>query len=129
MPERVLLIDDDFAITRALMIRLKANHFEVDCAPDGTHGMAAIERFRPDVILLDIRMPDMTGFEVCRWLKAQEHLRHTPVIFLSANITDDTRHEAIEAGGTAFLAKPYEASRVIEMIRTQLANPANPAAA
>ena len=129
MPDRVLLIDDDFAITKALTVRLRAMGYTVEAASDGRSGQAAAEAFRPDVILLDIRMPDLTGFEVCRWLKAQPHLADTPVIFLSANITDDNRREAIDAGSAAFLAKPYEAKQVIDAIRKLGVAPATPAAA
>jgi DNA-binding response OmpR family regulator len=125
VPDKVLIIDDDFAITKALVVRLSALGFQVRVANDGLTGQSAAAEFMPDVILLDIRMPDLTGFEVCRWLKSQPALALTPVIFLSANITDDNRREAIDAGAAAFLTKPYEASKVVAEIKTQIANLGN----
>lgn len=114
MAKSVLVIDDDPRITAALSARLQAVGYATHTASCGTAGVEAALAHRPDVIILDVRMPDIDGHEVCRRLKARPEVRATPVIFLSANTHE--RQKAIEAGGAEFLAKPYEASDVVAAI-------------
>ncbi len=113
MPRKILHIDDEPAIAAALLVRLRAAGFDVASASDGPSGLDAAARERPDAILLDIRMPGMDGYEVCRRLKADAELSDIPVIFLTANAKDEARLEARNAGGDGFLSKPYEAQDVI----------------
>lgn len=120
----VLLIDDEPGIASALVVRLSAEGYVVETAMDGRSGLAAAAETQPDVILLDIRMPDIDGIEVCRRLKTNPELAATPVIFLSANVKDVVRHQALEAGGSAFLSKPYEPRDVLNAIRSAV-TPAN----
>jgi two-component system, OmpR family, KDP operon response regulator KdpE len=120
MHERVLIIDDEKFIAQALMLRLGAAGYEVQWAPDGASGIAAVDHWRPDVILLDIRMPDMDGFEVNRRLRARPELSALPVIFLSANVQESARQAALAAGAYAFLTKPYESKEVLAAIRSAL---------
>ncbi|MBU1244768.1 PAS domain S-box protein, partial [Myxococcota bacterium] len=87
-------------------------------ALDGPGGIALAREADPDAILLDIVMPDMDGFEVCRRLKADEHLRDIPVIFLTALGTDrETRVKALEAGAEAFLSKPVDEMELVSQLR------------
>jgi PAS domain S-box-containing protein len=87
-------------------------------ALDGTRGITLAQAEDPDVILLDIVMPNMDGFEVCRRLKAEDRLRDIPVIFLTALGTDrETRIKALEAGGDAFLTKPPDESELVAQLR------------
>lgn len=118
MPERVLLIDDAPEIVSALTARLLALGYDVASASDGSLGLAAIRELHPDVILLDIRLPDLDGFAVCIQIKADPETAHIPVIFLSANVADNAQHKAIAVGGDAFLSKPYDFRDVIETIKS-----------
>lgn len=120
MLERVLIIDDERFIAQALTIRLRAAGYDVHWAFDGASGIAAAAKWRPDVILLDIRMSGMDGFEVNRRLRAQPNLASTPVIFLSANVQESARQAALAAGAHAFLTKPYESKDVLAAIRSGL---------
>lgn len=120
---KILAIDDNqdnLTSLNALIID-SFPEAQVFTALDGKNGikLAAVEE--PDLILLDIVMPDMDGFEVCRKLKADEKLRDIPVIFITA-IKDDkeSRIRALEAGGDAFLAKPVDVSELIAQIRAML---------
>ena len=115
-PRRVLVIDDEFAISAALSVRLKAVGHEVTFASDGTTGLQAVASTRPDVILLDIRLPDIDGYEVCTKLKQDHDLAPIPVIFVSANVQDPARKAAFDVGAEAFIAKPYEAKEVLAAI-------------
>jgi DNA-binding response OmpR family regulator len=116
----VLIIDDERFIAQALALRLRVAGHEVRWACDGGSGIAAALEWRPDVILLDIRMPDMDGFEVKRQLGARPGLAATPVVFLSANVQESARQAALAAGACAFLTKPYESRDVLAAIRSAL---------
>lgn len=116
MPKTVLIVDDDPGITAALMTRLQAAGYEVFHAINGLAGIEAAELHRPDVIVLDIRMPDIDGYEVCTRIKQSPELCAIPVVFLSANVQDSARQRALDVGGCAFLSKPYEAADVLAVI-------------
>lgn len=121
MAKKVLVVDDDEVITTALKIHLGAAGYDVSSAPDGISALKAVHEKRPDVILLDIRMPGMDGFEVNRRLKAVPELRDIPVIILSAHAQEATRHDALAAGAERFLPKPCDAVRLIAVIEAVIA--------
>jgi DNA-binding response OmpR family regulator len=120
MRNRLLVVDDERFIAQALCVRLRAAGYEVHLVFDGTSGVAAAIQLRPDIIILDIRMPDIDGFEVNRRIKACPELVRTPVIFLSANVQESARQAAQAAGAHAFLTKPYEAKDLVAAIKTAL---------
>lgn len=126
MPSRVLIIDDDVSIATALAVRLRAMAYEVSHAPGGLRGIEMVAEVRPDVILLDIRMPDIDGIEVCRRLKSEPDLAAIPVIFVSANLQDEARSKSEAAGGAAHIGKPFESSEVLETIERVLADASAP---
>lgn len=118
MLDRVLLIDDEIHLSEALAIRLRALGFDVDTASGGMSGLECASREpRPDVIVLDLRMPEMDGFEVNARLKRDPRTRNIPVIFLSANVQDTARRTALAEGAFSYLKKPYDALEVIRTIR------------
>ncbi len=117
MPETIAILDDDRAIAQLTSIWVKAAGFSTIVANDGLGGLDAIARHRPDLILLDIRMPEMDGFEVNHRLRQVPELARIPVIFLSAHAQERTRQESLAAGGRCFLPKPYEAKVLIAAIR------------
>lgn len=120
MPDRVLIIDDERPIAEGLMVRLRACGYDTRWAFDGPSGIAAAQEWRPDVIILDIRMPGMDGFEVNRHLRANHEITGTPVIFLSANVQESARQAALASGAHAFLTKPYEAKEILAAVRSAL---------
>ena len=87
----------------------------------GLAGVEAAALHKPDAIILDIRMPDITGYDACQRIHRLPDLKGVPVLFLSANVQYDARQKAIEAGGTAFLSKPFEASDILDAIDEMLA--------
>ncbi len=121
MPKKVLIIDDDHAIIAALTVRLRVAGHEVIQASSGQAGLAQAQAGLPDVIILDIRMPDIDGYEVCRQLKADPRLAAIPVIFVSANATETTSQEAYETGGAVFIAKPYEPKDILNAVESAAA--------
>jgi CheY-like chemotaxis protein len=120
MPETIIIIDDDRAIAQLTSIWVKSAGFSPIIANDGPTGLDAIADHRPALVLLDIRMPEMDGFEVNRRLKQDPDLAQIPVIFLSAHAQETARQEALAAGGRGFLAKPYEAKSLIAAIKNVL---------
>lgn len=116
------MIDDDAAITMALTVRLSALGYEVISSQNGISGLEAAQEKRPDVILLDIRLPDVDGFDVNRRLKAMPGLAGVPVVVLSAHAQETTRQKALAAGVKYFLAKPYEAAQLVAAIEAVTAS-------
>lgn len=116
MTTSVLIVDDEPRITAALMTRLEASGYEVFHAINGLAGVEAAALHEPDIIIMDIRMPDIEGFEACQRIKRMPRLASTPIIFLSANVQDEARAKAMEAGGSCFISKPYEAKDILERI-------------
>ena len=117
MPRKILVIEDDAEIARALEIRLRAAGYEPSLASDGFEGLRAAHLQKPDVILLDIVLPGMDGFEVRRRLKATPELSGVPVVFLTSDTREETRMKARAAGGMCFLSKPYDADLLLAAIK------------
>src|SRR4051812_25519147 len=115
MPRKILIVDDDKAIANLTALRLRALGYDIDVAFDGTSGLAKARTNRPDLILLDVRMPDLDGFQVCESLRAETAFSDIPVIFLSANVQDAAKRKA-SALGAMFLPKPYEMDDVLAAI-------------
>ncbi len=109
---RILAIDDEENI-RDLIKRGLVGH-EVITAPDGTTGLEEAHRSTPDLILLDVTMPQMTGFEVCRRLRSTDKLMKVPVIFLTARGTLADKLEGFDAGADDYVPKPFD-MRELEM--------------
>jgi DNA-binding response OmpR family regulator len=117
MPEKVLLIDDDARLVGALQLRLQSVGYEVQTAEDGDRGLSAAAMFRPDVIILDIRMPKMDGFEVCKIIRMVPDLRDVPIVILSASGETATQKAILDAGGNLFLRKPYYLPQLLALLR------------
>jgi putative two-component system response regulator len=120
-PDRLKLLAIDDNPDNLLSLRAVAQDALPECvvltALDGPRGLALARAEDPDVILLDIVMPDMDGFEVCARLKADANLRAIPVVFLTALRTDrDSRIKALEAGAEAFLTKPFDDQELVAQI-------------
>ncbi len=120
MSDRVLIIDDDPRLVAALQIRLGAAGYEVHAAFSGGEGLAAAKRCRPQAIVLDINMPDISGHEVCRRTRADSELGAAPIIVISAVAHESARHAAIDAGATEFIPKPYQVAHVLAAIRAAI---------
>lgn len=116
----MLVVDDTLANLRLLINLLSAYGYNVRPAQSGQVALAAIEVSRPDIILLDINMPEMNGYEVCRRLKSQEATRDIPVIFVSALDDTESKLEAFKSGGVDYISKPFQLEEVSARIKTHL---------
>jgi len=121
MREKILVIDDDHDLARLTAIWVKSAGYEAVTAHDGETGLNAAKLHRPNLILLDIMMPNLDGFGVSRRLKDDPELACIPIIFLSAKVEETARREALTAGARYFLSKPYEGNELIAAIESILA--------
>ena len=116
----ILIVDDIPANLKVLGDMLKVDGYKVRPVPNGALALQAAEKEKPDLILLDIMMPDMDGYEVCFKLKENKNLSGIPVIFISAlNDTDDIV-KALNSGGADYITKPFKAEEVKARVATQL---------
>jgi diguanylate cyclase (GGDEF)-like protein len=117
---KILIVDDTPANINLLTDFLPNWGYEVESANNGIAGLNSVEEFSPDLILLDIRMPDIDGYEVCQRLKANPQTQNIPVIFLSAldEVIDKVR--AFEAGGVDYITKPLQLQEVLVRIDSQM---------
>lgn len=114
---RVLIVDDVISNVRLLEAKLRAEYFEVATATDGATALERAKEVRPDIILLDIVMPKMDGYEACRRLKADPETEHIPIIMITALSDRDARLKALEAGADDFLVKPPEDVALFARVR------------
>ncbi|GAB6048584.1 response regulator [Methyloparacoccus murrellii] len=117
---RILAVDDTPASLKLLNDLLKAEGYEVRSAISGELALRAAAIDPPELILLDIRMPDMNGFEVCQRLKAMPETRDVPVIFVSAVTETDEKVQGFEFGAVDFVTKPYQRNELLARVRTHL---------
>ena len=118
---KVLLIDDNKTVTGLYGSALRNAGYQIDVAHDGEAGLAAVVRFRPDVVLLDLAMPKATGLKVLEGIRADAESAHVPVIVLSNTFTNEKAEEVWAAGATQILSKAASTPKqVIEAIRASL---------
>jgi CheY-like chemotaxis protein len=121
MPQRILLIDDDANIRRIVRIVLQRSGYEILEATNGSLGLAAALRERPNLILCDGTMPGMTGIETLAGVRADAQTRDTPFIFLTATSEPEFRAEATRLAANRFLAKPISLDELIAEVKAVLA--------
>src|ERR1700736_2139706 len=118
MSARVLVVDDVPANAKLLEARLTAEYFDVVTATSGAEALAICERGQCDIILLDVMMPEMDGFEVCRRLKSNPATHHIPVIMVTALDQPSDKVRGLEAGADDFLTKPIPELALIARVRS-----------
>ncbi|MFJ8195832.1 response regulator [Streptomyces sp. NPDC096152] len=111
---RVLLVEDDPQLVRALVINLQARHYGVDAAPDGTTALRLAAARQPDVVFVDLGLPDMDGVDV---IKALRGWTRTPILVLSARRTSDEKVAALDAGADDYITKPFSMDELLARLR------------
>jgi DNA-binding response OmpR family regulator len=120
MAKKILVIDDEPELSKAIAIRLKASGYDVITAQDGVEGLEKAKSSKPDLIVLDILMPKMDGYEVCRLLKFDEKYKSIPIIMLTAKAQDIDRAIGKKVGADDYLTKPFETQDLIGKIKKYL---------
>jgi signal transduction histidine kinase len=117
----ILIVDDTLPNLRLLSKMLRKQGYKVRGAPNGTMALSAAQLAPPDLILLDIHMPDINGYEVCQRLKANEETRDIPIIFISALSEVLDKVKAFSVGGVDYITKPFQVEEVLVRVKTHLA--------
>ena len=118
MTARVLIVDDLELNVKVLAAKLTAEYFDVITAMSGAAALEAIERENPDIVLLDVMMPDMDGVEVCRRMRADSKMMHLPVVMVTALSEPADRVRGLNAGADDFLTKPVDDAALLARVRT-----------
>jgi DNA-binding response OmpR family regulator len=115
--KRLVLVAEDEDDVRELIVSVfEFSGFDVIGVPDGAAAVKAATESLPDIILLDVRMPNMTGFEACQAIKADENTQHIPVIFLSAYGQEAEVATGLELGAEEYLTKPFDLSELVKRV-------------
>ena len=115
--KKILIVDDEVDIVAIVAVRLKKLGYEIVTAYDGKAGFDTAKKQKPDLILLDIRLPIMDGYEVCAKLRADDELKDIPVIFLTASTADKVGDKYKTYGAQDFLIKPFDPNELLEKIQ------------
>ena len=113
---RILLVDDQESVQKLLDAILKVRNYDVMYASNGLDAVEIALSVKPDLILLDVMMPGMDGFKVCKTLKDNAPTRHIPVVFLTARGDDADREMGARVGASGFVKKPFRSAELLEVI-------------
>ncbi|MCD6387994.1 MAG: response regulator [Desulfobulbaceae bacterium] len=116
----ILIIDDQPANLKVLLSFLKQHNFEVRIAENGDRALQVLDNYQPDIILLDVMMPGMDGFETCRRIKANKEIAGIPVIFMTALDSVEDKVSGFEAGGVDYITKPFQQAEVLARVNTHI---------
>lgn len=120
MTNRVFIADDELDFVFTLRARLEFEGFEVSTAADGAEALEQIVREKPNLVLLDIMMPTMNGYQVCRELKHNPETKDMPVVMLTARSQDSDRHWGKQTGADDYVTKPFHMDELVEKIKGML---------
>lgn len=118
--EKILVVDDIPANLEVIEEILSTAGYDVVTAIDGDRAIKRLSTYQPDLILLDIQMPGINGFEICQWIKSQPNLAEIPIIFITAFSDADSKLKGFESGGVDYITKPFHSSEMLARINTHL---------
>ena len=125
MAKRILVVDDDENILNLEKTILEQKGFAVTSAAGGAEALRVLERATFDLVLLDVMMPEVDGFTVCRKIKEDPRLKDVPVIFLTAKGGGDALAEGFESGAVMYINKPFTANKLLTIVNTMLESGSN----
>lgn len=116
MTKKVLIVDDEKNIAISVQFLMKREGFEVLVAHDGEEGLTKIRSEHPDLVLLDVMMPKLDGFEVCKAVRSDPELADIRIIMLTAKGRDAEKEKGISLGADAYMAKPFSTSELVDKV-------------
>ena len=122
MTHKILVVEDDEMVAEVVRVNLEADGYEVAHAANGAAGLAAVVQQVPDLIVLDVMMPEVDGWTVLTRLRDDAATRHLPIIMLSAKAMPADQVRGYNLGATAYLTKPFSATELSEKVRQVLAD-------
>lgn len=120
--KKILIVDDEPNILLSLDLLMRKNGFDVYVARNGTEAMDLLNDIIPDMVLLDIMMPDVDGYQICRFIRSQEHLRNCKVMFLSAKSKESDIRVGMELGADAYMTKPFSTRVLMQKVNELVQN-------
>ncbi len=121
---KALIVEDDPDARKVLSLILKLDGYQIHSAPGGQEALSVLADLVPDVVLLDVMMPGMDGYQVCQWIRSNPAIRHVPVIMLSGKADPESVARGMEVGADEYLAKPITPSNLTKQLKTVLARTA-----
>lgn len=115
--KKILIVEDEESLLKLESILLTSKGYDVKGVSNGQAALDAISEEHPDLVLLDIMLPEIDGFEVCRRIKSQENTRHIPVIMLTAKKSREDMARGEKVGADWYITKPFKSAMVIETIQ------------
>jgi two-component system alkaline phosphatase synthesis response regulator PhoP len=120
LKKRILVIDDDASISKLVSDILSEEGFSVITASCGEEGIKKVHRSKPDLIILDLRLPDMNGFQICQTLKKDKNVSDIPIIMLTVKSTKSSTVAGLEMGADDYIVKPFNQEELIARVKTVL---------
>jgi DNA-binding response OmpR family regulator len=120
MAQKILVVDDEVNIVKAISLRLEKAGYEVITAHDGVAALSKAREESPDLIILDIMLPQMDGYKVCRLLKFDQNRKHIPILMLTAKIEEEDKALGKKTGADMYMTKPFDYKKILDAIKTLL---------
>lgn len=117
--EKVLIADDN-SVNLDIFQEILEDDYDIKMVTDGAQALDSIKNFMPKVVLLDIMMPKIDGYEVCRQIRANKELQGVKIIMVSARAMEDERLKGIEVGADEYITKPFDEDVLLEMVKSHL---------
>lgn len=118
--KHILVVEDEESLLRLQTILLTARGYDVTGVADGVDALATIDRVKPDLVLLDIMLPGVDGFEVCRHIKEHPGCQNVPVVMLTAKRSEEDRKRGLSIGASAYITKPFRSSQLLSTVEQLL---------
>jgi two-component system phosphate regulon response regulator PhoB len=119
-PKKILVVDDEPDVTDLLAYTLKAKGFTVEALNNPNASVGFARTFLPDLVILDVMMPELNGIQICRMLRADPALKHVPIIFLTAKAEEGDRIQGLENGADDYVSKPFSTSELVLRVQSIL---------
>jgi DNA-binding response OmpR family regulator len=115
--KKILVVDDDPYILMSLEFLMKKNGFEVMVARNGTEALEIVEKQVPDIVLLDIMMPDVDGYAICKHIKSSKKLKEAKVVFMSAKSKETDIQKGYDLGASLYVTKPFSTRQLLKQVQ------------
>ena len=120
--QKILIAEDEPDILELITFTLQFGGFEVIPTSNGEDALEMTRKEKPDLVLLDVRMPRMTGYDVCKYIKSENEIRKTPIVFLSAKGQEAEVNTGLDLGATEYILKPFAPDYLLDRLRNILSH-------
>lgn len=120
IPQKILVVDDESDVSALVAYHLKAKGYQVEVVNDPNRSLGTARSFLPDLVILDVMMPELNGIQICRLLRADPQLKKVPVIFLTAKTEENDRIQGLETGADDYICKPFSTKELVLRVQTIL---------